>query len=263
MVSHIKAEHRTCRACPRRASDRLSAIAMNSGAIAYDPEEEYKRAAALRAVEFIRSGMKVGLGTGSTAIFATRRIGELLKQGQLRDIVAFATSKATDEEARRLGIPMLPDDLPQDLDLTIDGADEVDPDLNLIKGGGGALLREKIVAQVSTREIIVVDESKPSPRLGTHWGVPVEVIPFGWRSQARFLESLGASYTIREDPDSTRFVTDSGNLILDCNFGPISDVKKLADQLAGRAGIVEHGLFIGLATDLIVAGSHGIQYRAR
>ena len=145
--------------------------------------------------------MKLGLGTGSTAIYATRRIGEMLDSGELRDIVAFATSKGTLAEAVRLGIPMLPDDLPCDLDLTIDGADEVDPELNVIKGGGGALLREKIVAQVSRRVVIVVDETKPSPRLGTHWPVPVEVIPFGWRSQARYLESLGATYTVRRQSD--------------------------------------------------------------
>lgn len=236
---------------------------MSDSPIAPDLQAELKRAAALRAVEFVRSGMKVGLGTGSTAIYATRRIAELLKTGELRDILAFATSKATDEQARRLGIPMLSDDLPSNLDVTIDGADEVDPELNLIKGGGGALLREKIVAQASAREIIVVDETKPSPRLGTHHPVPVEVLPFAWLSQARFLESLGAKYTIRKNHDGTQFVTDSGNMILDCNFGPIADARRLAAMLNARAGIVEHGLFIDLATDLIVASAQGIQTRAR
>src|SRR5512137_2365790 len=130
---------------------------------ATDPQVAFKRAAASRAVEFVQSGMKLGLGTGSTAIYATRRIGEMLENGELCDIVAFATSKGTLAEAIRLGIPMLSEDLPCDLDLTIDGADEVDPELNVIKGGGGALLREKIVAQVSRRVIIVVDETKPSP----------------------------------------------------------------------------------------------------
>lgn len=236
---------------------------MSDSPIAPDLQAELKRAAALRAVEFVRSGMKVGLGTGSTAIYATRQIAELLKTGELRDILAFATSKATDEQARRLGIPMLSDDLPSNLDVTIDGADEVDPELNLIKGGGGALLREKIVAQASAREIIVVDETKPSPRLGTHHPVPVEVLPFAWLSQARFLESLGAKYTIRKNHDGTQFVTDSGNMILDCNFGPIADARRLAAMLNARAGIVEHGLFIDLATDLIVASAQGIQTRAR
>jgi ribose 5-phosphate isomerase A len=236
---------------------------MNQASTSSDSKAHFKEEAAKRAVQFVQSGMKVGLGTGSTAIFATRRIAELLKTGELTDIVAFATSKATAEEAVRLGIPMLPDDLPEDLDVTIDGADEVDPEMNLIKGGGGALLREKIVAQVSKREIIVVDETKPSPRLGTHWPVPVEVIPFGWRSQARYVESLGAKYTIRNNHKGTQFVTDSGNMILDCHFGPIVDARQLADALAKRAGIVEHGLFIGLATDLIVADASGVQYRTR
>jgi ribose 5-phosphate isomerase A len=236
---------------------------MNQTSTSSDPEAQFKEEAAKHAVQFVQSGMKVGLGTGSTAIFATRRIAELLKTGELSDIVAFATSKATAEEAVRLGIPMLPDDLPEDLDVTIDGADEVDPEMNLIKGGGGALLREKIVAQVSQREMIVVDETKPSPRLGTRWPVPVEVIPFGWLSQARYLESMGAKYTLRQNRDGKPFATDSGNLILDCHFGPIADARQLAAALDSRAGIVEHGLFIGLATDLIVAGPSGVQYRTR
>jgi len=236
---------------------------MSQTSTSSDPQAQFKEEAARRAVQFVHSGMRVGLGTGSTAVFATRLIAELLRKGELRDIVAFATSRATAEEAVRLGIPMLPEDLPEDLDVTIDGADEVDPEMNLIKGGGGALLREKIVAQVSEREIIVVDESKPSPRLGTHWPVPVEVIPFGWLAQARYLESLGARYTIRRNHDGTRFVTDSGNMILDCHFGPIAEVRQLAAALNSRAGIVEHGLFIGLATDLIVAGAGGVQHRRR
>ena len=236
---------------------------MSQARTASDPTARFKQAAAERAVQYVESGMRVGLGTGSTAIFATRRIGEMLKAGELRDIVAFATSEATAQEAVRLGIPLMPDELPRDLDVTIDGADEVDPDLNLIKGGGGALLREKIVAQVSRREIIVVDETKPSPRLGTRWPVPVEVLPFGWLSQARYVESLGAKYTVRGNRDGTRLVTDSGNMILDCNFGPIGDARQLAAALSSRAGIVEHGLFIDLATDLIVAGASGVQHRTR
>jgi ribose 5-phosphate isomerase A len=131
-----------------------------------------KQQAGEAAAALVEPGMVVGLGTGSTAIFATRRIGERLRTGDLTDIVAIATSRATDAAARDLGIPLLTDDLPRAVDLTIDGADEVDPALNLIKGGGGALLREKIIAQASRRQIIVVDESKLSPRLGTHWALP-------------------------------------------------------------------------------------------
>lgn len=228
-----------------------------------DQQAAYKVVAAQHAVEFVHDGMAVGLGTGSTAIHATRHIADLLQNGALHDIVAFATSRATHAEAVRLGIPLLSDDLPRGLDVTIDGADEVDPALNLIKGGGGALLREKIVAQASRRVIIVADASKLSPQLGTHWPVPVEVLPFAWRSQADFLAALGADWRIRLAADGSQFVTDSGNMILDCHFGRLADPAALAAALAGRAGIVEHGLFIDLATDLIVAGPDGIVHRTR
>ena len=142
----------------------------------------------------------------------------------------------------------------------IDGADEVDPHLNLIKGGGGALLREKIVAQASWREIIVVDESKLSPALGTRWPVPVEVVPLGWRSQGAYLESLEAQPVLRRNSDGSPFKTDQGNLILDCRFDPIYQPAQLAARLSERAGIVEHGLFLGLATDVIVASDQGIRH---
>jgi ribose 5-phosphate isomerase A len=171
-----------------------------------------------------------------------------------------ATSKATLAEAQGLSIPMISEEVPHDLDLTIDGADEVDLNLNLIKGGGGALLREKIVAQASRRVIIVVDESKLSPKLGTRYVLPVEVLAFGWRSQARYLESLGAEVRVRSNSNGSAFVTDSGNLLLDCGFGPIADLAQLAAKLNDRAGIVEHGLFLGLATDLIIAGQDGIRH---
>ncbi|MDQ2804900.1 MAG: ribose 5-phosphate isomerase A [Pseudomonadota bacterium] len=179
-----------------------------------------------------------------------------MRAGDLRDVVAIATSRATDAAAQELGIPMLTDDIPREIDITIDGADEVDPALDLIKGGGGALLREKVVAQASRREVIVVDESKLSPRLGTHWRLPVEVLEFGWRSQARFLETLGAVVTPREG-DGGPYRTDQGNIILDSLFGPIADPAALAGVLGARAGVVEHGLFIGIAHDLIVAGATG------
>lgn len=221
----------------------------------------YKQLAAEHAVGFVESGMVVGLGTGSTAIFATRRLADLLHGGTLRDVQGFATSQATWEEARRLGIPLIAEDMPRSIDLTIDGADEVDPQLNVIKGGGGALLREKIVAQASRRVVITVDDSKLSPRLGTHHSVPVEAMAFGWRSQWRFLESLSARVEMRQNADGSRFATDSGNMILDCDFGPIADAAALANKLGHRAGIVEHGLFLGLVTDVIVAGAAGIQHR--
>ncbi len=224
---------------------------------------QLKKQAAWRAVEFVESGMVVGLGHGSTAILAVRRIADLLQAGQLQDILGVPCALQVEEEAQRLGIPLTTLEEHPVVDLTIDGADEVDPNLDLIKGGGGALLREKIVAQASRREIIIVDESKLSPALGTHWPVPIEVIPFGWRSQAAYLESLGAHVTLRQQDDGSPFKTDHGNLILDCNFGPISQPRLLAPKLSERVGIVEHGLFLGLATDVIVGTREGINHLKR
>src|SRR4051794_40937814 len=225
--------------------------------------ERQKEEAALRAVEWVESGMVVGLGAGSTAAFAVRRIAELLRQGQLRDVVGIPCSRDVGATAQRLGIPLATLEERAAIDLTIDGADEVDPDLNLIKGGGGCLLHEKIVAQASRREIIIVDASKPSPRLGTRWALPVEVVPFGWGSQRRFLEALGARVTVRQTSDGRPFKTDEGNLILDAAFGPIADPSALARELDNRTGIVEHGLFLGIATDLLVAGGDDIQHTTR
>jgi ribose 5-phosphate isomerase A len=222
-----------------------------------------KREAGWHAAGFVESGMVVGLGHGSTAIFAVRRIAQFLTDGRLRDVVGVPCSRQVEEEARRLGISLTTLDRHPVVDLTIDGADEVDPDLNLIKGGGGALLREKIVAQASRREIIVVDESKLSPALGTRWSVPVEVIPFGWRTQMAYLKSLGGRATVRHNVDGTRFHTDQGNLMVDCHFGPIEDAAGLAALLTSRAGIVEHGLFLGLATDVIIAGQRGLRHLTR
>ncbi len=222
-----------------------------------------KQQAAEYAADMVEPGMVVGLGTGSTAIFAVHRIAALISEGKLRDIIAIATSRATEDAARALGIPLMGDEMPHDVDLTIDGADEVDPELNLVKGGGGALLREKIVAQASHREIIVVDESKLSAALGERWAVPVEVIPFGWEATGRFLEARGAKVKMRRKADGTPFVTDSGNIILDCRFGPIQDPYALETRLLSRAGVVETGLFLDLAADVIVAGQDGIRHLTR
>ncbi len=218
-----------------------------------------KQQAGERAVDFVESGMIVGLGVGSTAVFAVRKLARLLQSGTLRDIYGIPCSLSVESEAQRLGIPLTTLEEHPVVDLTIDGADEVDPALNLIKGGGGALLREKIVAQASRREIIVVDEGKLSQRLGERWAVPVEVVPFGWGATRRYIEGLGAQVTLREK-DGAVYHTDQGNLILDCAFGPIDDLAQLDHALAARAGIVEHGLFLGLATDLIVAGESGIRH---
>jgi ribose 5-phosphate isomerase A len=231
-----------------------------SGAKSEDSRTKYKRQAAERAVTLVESGMVVGLGTGSTAVFATRRIAQLIREGELRNITAFATSNAILKEANELGIPMIAEDMPRSLDITIDGADEVDARINLIKGGGGALLREKITAQASLREVIVVDDTKLSPFLGVRYPLPVEVLIYGWRSQMRFLESLGAKVSIRSGEDKSEFRTDSGNMIFDCEFGPIHEPAALSAKLNARAGIVEHGLFVGLTTDLIIAGKSGIRH---
>ncbi len=224
---------------------------------------QYKQQAAERAVDFVEPGMLVGLGSGSTAVFAIRRIAKLFREGKLDHILGFATSKAVSKEAQQLGIPMAAEEMERTIDLTIDGADEVDPDLNLIKGGGGALLREKIVAQNSRRVVIVCDDSKLSPTLGTRRAVPLEVLSFGWRSQLRFFESKGARVAVRQSGSGSLFVTDSGNMILDCNFGPIARPAELAVSLSARAGIVGHGLFLSLATDIIISGREGIRHLVR
>lgn len=224
---------------------------------------DWKRRAAVHAVEWIESGMTVGLGSGSTAWFALLRIGERLASGEIRDIVGVPTSEVVEAKARRLKIPLCSDDDPPPIDLTIDGADEVDANLNLIKGGGGALLREKLVAQLSRREVIVVDATKISDTLGHRATLPVEIISFGWQAQQRFLQDLGARVTLRIGQHDRPFRTDQGNLILDATFGPIVDPHELARRLEVRAGVVGHGLFLNLATDLVVAGRDGIRHVAR
>lgn len=229
----------------------------------YVSRDALKRAAAELAVELLEPGMVVGLGHGSTAIHAVRRIAVLFAQGELRGMVGVPCSAFIEDEARRLGIPLATLDEHPSIDITIDGADEVDPQLNLIKGGGGAMLREKMVAQASRREVIVVDEGKLSPALGSHFAVPVEVVKFGWGATACFLAGLGATVTLRRAAEGAPFFTDQGNLVLDCAFGPIADPATLAATLDRRAGIVEHGLFLGLATDVIVAGDDGMRHLVR
>ena len=228
-----------------------------------EKQDELKQKAAHRAVEFVDSGMVVGLGTGSTTAYAVNRIGELFKSGDLKNIVGISTSIRTETLAGELGIPLCGlDDQPL-IDVTIDGADEVDPDLNLIKGGGGALLREKVVAQASRQNIIIVDESKLSACLGTHWALPIEVIPFAVKTEENFLKSLGAAVTLRLDDKEQPYQTDQNNFILDANFGKMADPDDLAARLNERAGIVEHGLFLGLASDVIVAAEDNIHHLKR
>ncbi len=242
---------------------------MGSSASTARPEQSLKQQAADQVLTYIRSGMVVGLGAGSTALLAVRGLAAKLSRGELTGIKGIPCSRVIEAEARRLGIPLTTlEDEPSDhngrvIDFTFDGADEVDPALNVIKGGGGALLREKIVAQASRREVIIVDESKLSPALGTHWAVPVEVVPFGWRTQAAYLESLGAQVRLRPGDSGEPYVTDQGNYILDSAFGPIGDPVGLAARLDARTGIVCHGLFLKLADEVIVAGAAGIRHLTR
>ncbi|NOX38145.1 MAG: ribose-5-phosphate isomerase RpiA [Calditrichaeota bacterium] len=224
---------------------------------------EYKQQAAQRAVNYVKNDMVIGLGHGSTAHFALLEIASRIREGRLKNILVVPCSLEVERQAQQRGIPLTTLNEHPALDLTIDGADEIDPDLNLIKGGGGALLREKIVAQASRREIIIADTSKLSPRLGTRWALPVEVVPFGLRPEIQFIQSLGAQVTLRKNADGTLFKTDQGNYILDCHFGPMKDPATIAHLLEKRAAVVEHGLFIGIATDVIVAGPEGIQHLRR
>lgn len=221
--------------------------------------EEFKKKAAVKAVEQVASGMVVGLGTGSTAKYAVERIGELFQNGALRDIVGIPSSVQTEKLALSVGIPLTTFEEHPVIDINIDGADEVDPALNLIKGGGGALLREKVIAQASRINVIIVDESKLSNQLGTRWALPIEVVPFACPSEIRFLRELGADVSIRKSGDDALFKTDQNNLILDANFGPMTDPASLAVKLNNRAGISGQGLFIGLASKVIVAGKDGIR----
>lgn len=226
--------------------------------------EAQKRLAAGRAVDFVQSGMRLGLGTGSTARLVTELVGARLRAGELRDIVGVPTSRATAALARELGIPLSTIDDTPALDLAIDGADEFDPQLDLIKGMGGALLWEKIVERAAKRLVIVADESKRVNLLGTRSPLPVEVVPFGCRTVDTFLRSLGAATELRQNQDGTPFMTDGGHYIIHCRFaGGIPDAAATELTLARRPGIVESGLFIGMATTVVVAGDGTLEVLER
>ena len=219
-----------------------------------------KRAAAARALEFVQPGMRLGLGTGSTARHFVELLGERVRQGL--NVVGVPTSRATEADAKRCGVPLTTLDETPELDLTVDGADEVGPGLALIKGGGGALLREKIVAAASARMVVIADESKWVETLG-RFPLPVEVVPFGLGATQRAIEKAIAALqkpgplTLRRSRDGHPFVTDGGHWILDAALGRIDDPAALARALAGIPGVVEHGLFVGLAQTVILAGPAG------
>jgi ribose 5-phosphate isomerase A len=224
--------------------------------------EALKRQAAARALEWVRPGMRLGLGTGSTARHFVDLLSEKVRGGL--DVIGVPTSEATREQAQKCGIRLSTLDETPELDLTIDGADEIGPDLSLIKGGGGALLREKIVASASTAMIVIADESKWVPVLG-RFALPVEIVPFGMAVTRRAVEkAAGLSrdsdrLTLRRGKDGHAFVTDGGHFILDAALERIPDPQSLGVRLTSIAGVVEHGLFIGLAKAAILAGPDGIR----
>jgi ribose 5-phosphate isomerase A len=224
--------------------------------------EAQKRAAAARAVEFVRPGMRLGLGTGSTAKHFVDLLGERVRGGL--DVVAVPTSEATRAQAERLGITLTTLDETPELDLTIDGADEIAPDLTLIKGGGGALLREKIVASASAKMLVIADRSKWVAILG-RFPLPVEIAPFGAAATRRAVEAAAAAAgcpgpaPIRKAPNGHAFVTDGGHWVLDAQLQRIPDPKTLAERLSAVPGVMEHGLFIGLARTAIVAAPDGVR----
>ena len=223
--------------------------------------DEMKRAAAAAALDFVEPGMRLGLGTGSTASWFVRLLAEKVKAGL--DVVGVPTSEQTAQLARELGVPIASLDDFAGLDLTVDGADEFDPALNLVKGGGGALLREKIVAADSRRMVVITDETKRVAALGA-FPLPVEVVTFGATASLRAIadaaRACGLSGALAFRPGKTggRFVTDQGNWIVDASFRQISDPEALATALARIPGVVEHGLFVGMASTIIVAGQTGI-----
>ena len=224
----------------------------------HDPE---KKLAGEASLQYVADGQVVGLGTGSTAKFAIEALGRRVHEGlKIRGI---PTSVRSRELAQQLGIPLTNFDEVQAIDVTIDGADEFDPDLNLIKGGGGALLREKIVASASKKLVIVTDSSKQVPVLGK-FPLPVEVIPFARALLVNEITALGAFVDLRLDATGKPYVTDEGHQILDCQFGTIADPPALAQRLSNMPGVVEHGLFIGMASVVILAkGGEVLEFKRK
>jgi ribose 5-phosphate isomerase A len=218
-------------------------------------QEEMKKQAAEKAVQFIEEGMTIGLGTGSTVEFALKKIGELVKGGL--KISAIPTSLKTKRMASELKIPLIELDDHTEIDITIDGADEVDSNLNLIKGGGGALTREKIIAYHSKKVIIIVDETKIVKGLGCDCVLPVEVTKFAWPATKKVLEGLGCTTELRKIMNEV-FITDNQNYIIDCDFGKIADPEALEKEINNIPGVLENGLFIGLADEVIVGSKQGM-----
>jgi len=250
---------------------RASRVQANKAVFALT-QDELKQMVGYKSVDdYVESGMVVGLGTGSTAYFAVERLGQKLKSGELKDIVAIPTSIRTKEQAESLGIPLVTLDTHSKLDVAIDGADEVDPALNLVKGGGGALLREKMVEVMADKFIVIVDESKLCKGLGPGFPLPVEITPFCHEHTLRLVGDLpslkgckpqlrmGSAATGAKADGDEIAVTDNGNYIVDLFFEePIADPVKAAEELKSLCGVVDHGLFCGMSTAVIIAGADGI-----
>jgi ribose 5-phosphate isomerase len=221
------------------------------------PIDQAKQTAGRTAAAMVHDGMVIGLGTGSTADFFLIALADRLKRGDLKSILGLPTSRYAQSRARELGIPVTTLDHFPRANLTIDGADEIDPNLDLIKGRGGALLREKVVAQNSDKLVIIADETKLVPCLGTHFALPVEVTIFGHETQPTFLATLGCIPVLRRTPTDEIFITDNGNYIYDCKFEKITDPAAIDRALGSRAGIVESGLFLNMAAEALVATPQG------
>jgi ribose 5-phosphate isomerase A len=216
--------------------------------------DQLKRQAALAAVEYVRDGMVVGLGTGSTAKHVILALGAKIQAGM--KLQGVPTSRETADLAREQGIPLLEKENSWVIDVAIDGADQVDPQFSLIKGGGGALLKEKIVAAAARQFIVVVDQSKLVPVLGNSFPLPLEVIPFGWGSTARQIEAVSGGKAMLRTRNGVTFTTEAGNVILDVHLGTITDPRDLETKLNLIPGVVETGLFVG-RTDLLLVGTPG------
>ena len=226
--------------------------------------EALKEKAAIEALKRVESGMRLGLGTGSTVAWFLKHLGAAVAEGRLRDVAGVPTSERTAQSCRDLGIPLLALEDAPDLDLGVDGADEVDPSLELIKGLGGALLREKMVAVACRRFIVIADDTKRVTRTFEKSPLPVECVPFAWRSHLPFLEGLGANPALRTGKDGEPYYTDNGNVILDCRFDhQETEASQVAAALESRPGIVEHGLFLGMADEAILAADGDIEIMTR
>jgi ribose 5-phosphate isomerase A len=267
---HFNARNGSYTYIQQRTSSTSTLFKMASNKLSQD---ELKKLVGYKAVDdYVKSGMVVGLGTGSTAYFAVERVGQLLQDGTLKDVVCIPTSERTKEQAESLKIPLVSLDTHSKLDVAIDGADAIDPALNLVKGGGGALLREKMVEIMADKFIVIVDESKLCDNgLGPSFPIPVEIIPFCHKHTMNTVANLpsikgkckpvlrmGSSSNNKQDGDEVA-VTDNGNYIVDLHFdNPISDATAVANEIINVVGVVEHGIFCGMTTAVIIAGSDGI-----